>query len=99
MKKNKCTLPEAVIAICVLFPIAFVLSGFTITYGWNNILATIAGAPKITIIQAIGLDVLVSFIVSSGRDSEVEGFVDLCFRALLPPVTTLLIFWIVTLFM
>ena len=99
MKKNKYTLPEAIIAICVLLPIAFVLSGFTITYGWNNILASIAGVPKITIIQAIGLDVLVSFIVSSGRDSEVEGFVELCLRVLLPPVTTLLIFWIVTLFM
>lgn len=99
MEKNKYTLPEAIIAICVLFPIAIVLSGFVIAYGWNNILATIAEVPKITIIQAVGLDVLVSFIVSSGRDSEVEGFVDLCFRVLLPPITTLLILWIVTLFM
>lgn len=99
MKKNKFTLPEAIIAICVLYPIYVVLSGFTITYGWNNILVTIAGVPKITIIQAIGLDVLVSFIVSSGRDSKVEDFVDICFRLLLPPVTTLLTFWIVTLFM
>lgn len=99
MKKNKYTLPEAIVAICVLFPISIVLSGFVIAYGWNNILATIAGVPKITIIQAVGLDVLVSFIVSSGRDSEAEGFVDLCFRVLLPPITTLLILWIVTLFM
>lgn len=99
MKKDKYTLPEEIIAICVLFPISVVLSGFTITYGWNNILATIAGVPKITIIQAIGLDVLVSFIVSSGRNSEEEDFVKLCFRVLLPPVTTLLTFWIVTLFM
>lgn len=99
MKKNKYTLPELIIAICVLFPISVVLSGFTITYGWNNILASIAGVPKITIIQAIGLYVLVSFIVSSGRDSSVENFVELCFRVLLPPVTTLLAFWMVTLFM
>ncbi|ARU13050.1 hypothetical protein P0092_48 [Streptococcus phage P0092] len=99
MKKNKYTLPEVIIAICVLFPISVVLSGFTITYGWNNILASIAGVPKITIIQAIGLYVLVSFIVSSGRDSAVENFVELCFRVLLTPVTTLLAFWMVTLFM
>lgn len=99
MKKNKYTLSETIIAICVLFPVAFVLSGFTIAYGWNNILATIAGVPKITIIQAIGLDVLASFIVSGGRDSEVEGFVDLCFRVLLPSIATLLILWIVKLFM
>lgn len=99
MKKNKYTLPEVIIAICILFPISVVLSGFTITYGWNNILASIAGVPKITIIQAIGLYVLVSFIVSSGRDSSVENFVELCFRVLLLPVTTLLVFWMVTLFM
>ena len=99
MKKDKYTLLEEISAICVLFPISVVLSGFTITYGWNNSLATIAGVPKITIIQAIGLDVLVSVIVSSGRNSEEEDFVKLCFRVLLPPVTTLLTFWIVTLFM
>ncbi|AZF91507.1 hypothetical protein CHPC1041_0049 [Streptococcus phage CHPC1041] len=92
-------MPEVIIAICILFPISVVLSGFTITYGWNNILASIAGVPKITIIQAIGLYVLVSFIVSSGRDSSVENFVELCFRVLLLPVTTLLVFWMVTLFM
>lgn len=98
MKKSKYTLPETLTALFVVAPVSFVLSGFTIAYGWNNILATIAGVPKITIFQAIGLDVIVSFIVADGGDSDVKDFTDLCSRALGTPIFALILLWIVTMF-
>lgn len=98
MKKSKYTLPEALTALFVVAPVSFVLSGFTIAYGWNNVLVTIAGVPEITIVQAIGLDVIVSFIVDSGRDSDVKDFTYLCSRALGTPIFTLVLLWIVTMF-
>lgn len=48
----------------VLLPFSLVLSGFVIKYGWNNILLTIDGVPSINLPQAVGIDVLISFVIA-----------------------------------
>ncbi|MHB9762138.1 hypothetical protein ACSBRS_010910, partial [Streptococcus suis] len=59
---NKMSTREQLLAVLFVFPLSFILSGLVIRYGWNNILTTLDGVPSITLAQAIGLDILVSYI-------------------------------------
>lgn len=94
---KKSDLKKHLIIGLILLPFSIVLSGFVIKYGWNNILSTIDGVPSINLPQAIAIDVLVSFIIAK---TNAEGdFVTEVSRAFISPIMTLLLFWIVTLFM
>lgn len=94
---KKSDLKKRLIIGLTLLPISIILSGFVIKYGWNNILSTIDGVPSINLPQAIAIDVLVSFIIAK---TNAEGdFVTEVSRAFISPIMTLLLFWIVTLFM
>lgn len=99
MKEYKFDLLKLLFTLCVLLPISVLLCGFVIAYGWNNILATIVGLPNITIVQAIGLDVVVTFIVTDGQFSDSPSLTELIARTIVRPLLTLLILWIITLFL
>lgn len=45
-------------------------SACIVQYGWNEIVTTIVSVDKITIWQALGLDVLVTFITANSRDDN-----------------------------
>lgn len=62
--KNKNDAKKNFIIPLVLLPFSLVLSGFVIKYGWNNILLTIDGVPSINLRQAVGIDVLISFVTA-----------------------------------
>lgn len=45
-------------------------SACIVQYGWNEIVTTVISVDKITIWQALGLDVLMTFITSNSRDDN-----------------------------
>lgn len=45
-------------------------SACIVQYGWNEIVTTIVSVDKITIWQALGLDVLMTFITANSRDDN-----------------------------
>ncbi|HEL2057741.1 TPA: hypothetical protein TY768_000909 [Streptococcus suis] len=97
---NKMSTREQLLAVLFVLPISFILSGLVIRYGWNSILTTLDGVPSITLAQAIGLDILVSFIIVSGGRKEVDyDFVELLAKAIGTPIITFVLLWIVTLFL
>lgn len=65
--KNKNDAKKNFIILLVLLPFGLVLSGFVIKYGWNNILLTIDGVPSINLPQAVGIDVLISFVIAKKK--------------------------------
>lgn len=94
---KKSDLKKRLIIGLTLLPISIVLSGFVIKYGWNNILSTIDGVPSINLLQAIAINALASFIIPK---TNAEGdFATEVSIAFISPLMTLLLFWIVTLFM
>ncbi|HEM3568806.1 TPA: hypothetical protein U1B89_000794 [Streptococcus suis] len=98
--KNKMSTTEQLLAVFLVFPLSFILSGLVIRYGWNNILTTLDGVPEITLAQAIGLDILVSYIiVSGGRKESDYDFGELLSKVIGTPIFTFVLLWIVTLFL
>ncbi|NQO28195.1 hypothetical protein HO976_07435 [Streptococcus suis] len=97
---NKMSTREQLLAVLFVFPLSFILSGLVIQYGWNNILTTLDGVPSITLAQAIGLDILVSYIiVSGGRKENDYDFGELLAKVIGTPIVTFVTLWIVTLFL
>lgn len=45
-------------------------SACIVQYGWNEIVTTIVSVDKITIWQALGVDVLMTFITANSRDDN-----------------------------
>lgn len=98
--KNGMSIVEYVLTIFVVLPLSIILSGLVIRYGWNNILATIQGVPDITLIQAIGIDVLASFIIARNEQGTGEdNFATMLSKAIGTPLIVYLLLWIVTLFL
>ncbi|MBY5026863.1 hypothetical protein NOL13_11550 [Streptococcus suis] len=97
---NKMSTKEQLLAVFLVFPLSFILSGLVIRYGWNNILTTLDGVPSITLAQAIGLDILVSYIiVSGGRKENDYDFGELLSKVIGTPIITFVLLWLVTLFL
>ncbi|HEL1556045.1 TPA: hypothetical protein U1V77_001594 [Streptococcus suis] len=97
---HKMSTREQLLAVFLVFPLSFILSGLVIRYGWNSILTTLDGVPSITLAQAIGLDILVSYIiVSGGRKGNDYDFFELLAKAIGTPIITFVLLWIVTLFL
>ncbi|VTS13471.1 hypothetical protein [Streptococcus pseudoporcinus] len=87
---------KVIIALFVVMPISILLSGYTIRYGWNNLLVTINGIPKINLIQAIAIDTVISFIVASPRESK--PFLETVVYTILTPILFLGLLFVLTLF-
>ncbi|HEM6531206.1 TPA: hypothetical protein U2E05_002174 [Streptococcus suis] len=97
---NKMSTREQLLAVLFVFPLSFILSGLVIRYGWNSILTTLDGVPSITLAQAIGLDILVSYIIVSGGRKEADyDFAELLAKVIGTPIVTFVTLWIVTLFL
>ncbi len=97
---NKMSTKEKLLAVFLVFPLSFVLSGLVIQYGWNNILTTLDGFPSITLAQAIGLDILISFIiVSGGRKGNDYDFGEMLSVVIGNPILVFVLLWFVTLFL
>ncbi|MHC3682622.1 hypothetical protein ACYKO2_09190 [Streptococcus suis] len=98
--KNKMSTTEKILAVFLVFPISFILSGLVIRYGWNNILTTVGGVPEITLAQAMGLDVLVSYIIVGGGQKESDyDFGELLAKVIVMPILTFVLLWGITLFL
>ena len=97
---NKMSRREQLLGLLLAYPLACILSGLVIRYGWNNILTTLDGVPSINLAQAIGIDILFSFIITSSERNENDyDFVELLTRAFVTPIFTFILLWIVTLFL
>lgn len=97
---NKMSTGEQLLAVLFVFPISFILSGLVIRYGWNKILTTLDGVPSITLAQAIGLYILVSYIIVSGERKENDyDFSELLAKVIGTPILVFALLWFVTLFL
>ena len=97
---NKMSTKEKLLAVFLVFPLSFILSGSVIRYGWNNILTTLDGVPSITLAQAIGLDILIGFIiVSGGRKGNDYDFSEMLSVVIGNPIIVFVLLWFVTLFL
>ena len=97
---NKISTREQLLTALFLLPLDFIFSGLVVRYGWNNVLTTFDGVPNITLAQAIGLGILVSFItVSGGRKENDYDFYEMLSKAIISPTLTFVLLWFVTLFL
>lgn len=64
------------LGIILGFVFVIVASPFVVQYGWNEIITTIIPVGKITVWQAFGMDMLLSFIfpVSSSKKISEEDY-------------------------
>ena len=99
-KMNKMSTREQLLTALFLLPLDFILSGLVVRYGWNNVLTTFDGVPNITLAQAIGLGILVSFItVSGGRKENDYDLDEMLLKTVISPTLTFVLLWFVTLFL
>ena len=97
---NKISRREKLLVLLLTFPLASILSGLVIQYGWNNILTTFDGVPSINLAQAIGVDILFSYIItSSGINENDYDFGEVMTKAFVTPIFTFILLWFVTLFL
>ena len=89
---NKMSTREQLLTALFLLPLDFILSGLVVRYGWNNVLTTFDGVPNITLAQAIGLGILVSFItVSGGRKENDYDFYEMLLKTIISPTLTFVV--------
>ena len=77
-----------------------VASPFVVQYGWNEIITTIVPVDKITVWQAFGMDILLSFIwpaLSSKKESE-EDYSYLARSSISKIITSAFLIWLASLF-
>lgn len=86
---------EVIISSTLMMVLSVIMCGFTVMYLWNNILPTIFGIRTITLAQAIAIDLLVSFVVTTQISDTKRTVSELFVRTLSFCLTTLLIGWIV----
>lgn len=86
------------IIIGVVFVI--VVSPFVVQYGWNEIITTIVPVSKITVWQAFGMDMLLSFIfpVSPSKKVSEEEFLYSIKSGISKIITCAFFIWLASLF-
>lgn len=77
-----------------------VVSPFVVQYGWNEIITTIIPVGKITVWQAFGMDMLLSFIfpVSSSKKVSEEEFLYSIKSGISKIITCAFFIWLASLF-
>ena len=97
---NNMSTREQVSVVLLVYPLGCILSGLVIRYGWNNFLTTLYVVPSINLAQAIGIDILFSYIItSSGRNENDYDYGEILKKAFVTPIFTFILLWIVTLFL
>ena len=77
-----------------------VVSPFVVQYGWNEIITTIVPVGKITVWQAFGMDMLLSFIfpVSPNKKVSEEEFLYSIKSGISKIITCAFFIWLASLF-
>lgn len=86
---------ETIVMATVIYILSILMCGFTVMYLWNNILPVIFGIRTITLAQAIAIDLLISFIVTTQVKDNNHNIKDLFVKVLSTCLSTLLVGWIV----
>ena len=86
----------------VMLGLVFVIvaSPFVVQYGWNEIITTIIPVGKITVWQAFGMDVLLSFIfpVSSRKKISEEEYLYSIKSSISKIIVCAFLIWLASLF-
>ena len=87
----------------IILGLVFVIvaSPFVVQYGWNEIITTIVPVGRITIWQAFGMDVLLSFIfpVLSSKKESYEDYSYAVKSSISKIITCAFFIWIASLFL
>lgn len=87
----------------IILGLVFVIvaSPFVVQYGWNEIITTIVPVGRITVWQAFGMDVLLSFIfpVLSSKKESYEDYLYAVKSSISKIITCAFFIWIASLFL
>lgn len=88
------------LGIILGFVFVIIASPFVVQYGWNEIITTIIPVGKITVWQAFGMDVLLSFIfpVSSRKKISEEEYLYSIKSSISKIITFAFLIWLASLF-
>lgn len=88
------------LGIILGFVFVIVASPFVVQYGWNEIITTIVPVGRITVWQAFGMDMLLSFIfpVSSNKKVSEEEFLYSIKSGISKIITCAFFIWLASLF-
>ena len=89
------------LGIILGFVFVIVASPFVVQYGWNEIITTIIPVGKITVWQAFGMDMLLSFIfpVSSSKKISEEDYSYAVKSSISKIITCAFLIWLASLFL
>ena len=87
------------IGILVLIPITAILDGWAISTNWRWFVAQTFDIPTLSLVQAIGLGLIVRHITYRYTAEDKREFSTQLFTALLLPITYVGLGWFVTLFL
>ena len=88
------------LGIILGFVFVIVVSPFVVQYGWNEIITTIVPVGRITVWQAFGMDMLLSFIfpVSPSKKVSEEDFLYSIKSGISKIITCAFFIWLASLF-
>lgn len=88
------------LGIILGFVFVIVVSPFVVQYGWNEIITTIVPVGRITVWQAFGMDMLLSFIfpVSPSKKVSEEEFLYSIKSGISKIITCAFFIWLASLF-
>lgn len=88
------------LGIILGFVFVIVVSPFVVQYGWNEIITTLVPVGRITVWQAFGMDMLLSFIfpVSPSKKVSEEDFLYSIKSGISKIITCAFFIWLASLF-
>ena len=84
--------------LLALTPFAWMLSGFTTAYLWNNFMVTALALPAITWVQGIGIDLCISWLTSHAASPKERDVYAHNARMFIIPLFFLAFGWIILAF-
>ena len=77
-----------------------IVAAFIIQYGWNEIMVTIIPVNNISLWQAFGMNVFLSFLLPTpiGKEDDDEYFIKTVMRSVLKAIIATFLIWLASLF-
>lgn len=77
-----------------------IAAAFIIQYGWNEIMVTIIPVNNISLWQAFGMNVFLSFLLPTpiGKEDDDEDFIKTVMRGVLKAIIATFFIWLASLF-
>ena len=75
-----------------------IVAAFIIQYGWNEIMVTIIPANNISLWQAFGMNVFISFLLPTPLEEDDEDYIKTVMRGILKAVFATFFIWLASLF-